>query len=200
VPDGGREVEVLARLRQDDLSLGERTSLVKELRQVGSEASVEVLRENLRARDFNLGVDAVHALARIGSDAAIDALIECLAMEPTPRLTMAAVALRRLRPAQAVPAIIRCLQARGGELRAGQKRILILALGEQPHISAIPALTASLRDPHYRTRNAAAWAVAQIRAPESAAALEAAARDLSWLRALPIRRGIHLRRRRADVG
>lgn len=165
-----------------------------------SEASIEVLRDSLRSSDINLTVDAVYALARIGTDEAVDALIECLDMEPGPRFTLAAVSLRKLRSRRAVPAVIRCLETRGEEIREGQKRILILALGEVPHVSSIPVLSGALSDRSYRMRNAAAWALAQIRAPESSAALEAAAKELSWFRALPIRRGLRVRRRRADQG
>jgi HEAT repeat protein len=167
---------------------------------IDSESSIETLSESLRSSDINLTVDAVKALARIGTDEAVDALIECLEMPQGPRLTMAADSLRKLRSRRAVPALIRCLEARDGELRDGQKRILILALGEMPHASEVPVLAAALKDRSYRMRNAAAWALAQIRAPESTAALEAAGEELSWLRALPIRRGLRVRTRRADQG
>jgi len=113
---------------------------------------------------------------------------------------MAAVSLRRLRSRRAVPALIRCLETRDEELDDGQKRLLVLALGYMPRVSEVPVLSASLRDRSYRIRNVAAWALAQIRAPESSTALEAAIKELSWFRALPVRRGLRVRARRADHG
>jgi HEAT repeat protein len=124
--------------------------------QIDSQSSIDALRESLRSSDINLTVDAVKALAGIGTDEAVDALIDCLEMPQGPRLTMAAVSLRKLRLRRSVPALIRCLETRDGELDNGQKRILILALGEMPHVSEVPVLAAALKDRSYRMRNAAA--------------------------------------------
>jgi HEAT repeat protein len=195
-----REEQVIEALQSDRLSPQSRRALVKELRRLGTDASVEVLRETLRCDELNVVVDAVNALARIRSNSAVEALIECLTLQPDSRLTLAAVSLRRLRSRRAVPALIACLQSRGKELRLGQRRLLILALGEMPHVSEVPVLADALTDRSYRTRNAAAWALAQVRAPESSVALEEAANQLSWVRALPIRRGLRARKRRADQG
>jgi HEAT repeat protein len=198
--DEARETQVIADLQSDDLSPDEQSALVKELRRIGTQASIDVLCAVLRSSDINLTVDAVYALARIGTDEAVDALTDCLELDPGPRLTLAASSLRKLRARRAVPAILRCLKTRSDQLRPGQKRILILALGETPHVSAVPVLSEALRARNYRMRNAAAWSLAQIRAPESTAALEAAAQELSWVRAFPARRGLRVRSRRADQG
>lgn len=195
-----REAEIVARLEATDVSVGEQSALVRELRVIGTAASVGVLRVALHSGDVNLTIDAVAALARIGSDEAVDVLTECLDTGPGPRLTMAAVSLRRLRARRAVPAIVRCLEQRRDDLRPGQKRLLILALGEMPHVSELPVLSAALLDRSYRPRSAAAWALAQIRSPESADALETTAKQLPWLRALPLRRALRIRRGRADQG
>jgi HEAT repeat protein len=197
---GGHEAEVTSELRAGRLSIDEERKLVKELRTGGTESSVQALRECLRSSDTNVTVDAARGLGEIGTDEAVDALIMCLSMEPTARLAIAAVWLRRLRSRRVLPAVLHCLETRNEELRYGQKRILILALGEMPHVGAIPVLSAALRDPRYRMRYAATSSLTRIRAPESLAALEAAARELSWLRAFPIRRGIRVRKRRADQG
>jgi HEAT repeat protein len=197
--DWNREAEIIAELKTESLSVERERALVKQLRRLGTEASLEVLRDSLHSADINVTLDAVHALARIGNDAAVDALAECLSMDATTRLTMAAVSLRQLRSRRAVPAVIHCLETRGEELRPGQRRILVLGLGGMPHISQVPVLSAALRDPRYRMRSAAAQALARIRAPESSAALEAAANEVSWLRARPIRRGLR-EWRRADQG
>jgi HEAT repeat protein len=198
--DQRRESEIIDALRRDGTPLAQRRALVKELGRIGGDASIGVLRESLRSSDIELAARAVRALARIGTDEGVDALIECLDMATGTRFTLAAAALRKLRSRRAMPALIRCLETRGDKLHRGDRRILILALGEVPHVSEVPVLSAALRSPGYRTRNAAAWALAQIRAPESSAALEAAARELSWFGAVPIRRGLRLRRRRADDG
>jgi HEAT repeat protein len=100
---------------------------------------------------------------------------------------MTVMALSALRSRTAIPALLNCLQKRD-DLRVGQRRAVVLALGRVPHVSEVPALSAALRDTSYQIRKAAAWALAQIRAPESSAALETAAAELSWLRAIPARR------------
>jgi HEAT repeat protein len=161
---------------------------------------VDELREIMLGGDINPAGDAARSLAHIGTDDAVAALIECLEVGRGPAFTLACVGLRKLRSREAVPAIICCLETRSEELRAGQKRILILALGRMPQVSEVPVLAAALTDRRYRTRNAAAWALAQIRAPESRAALETVATEMSWFRALPIRRGLRVRARRADEG
>jgi len=179
--------------------------LVRQIKALGlersnDELSVATLRDDLRSSNANVAVSAVLGLTRIGTDQAVEALIDCLEMKPGPALTMAASSLRKLRSRRAVPSLIRCLETRDDELRDGQKRLLILALGEMPHVSEVPVLSAALRHRSYRMRSAAARALAQIRAPESSTALEAASNELSWFRALPVRRGLRVRRRRADHG
>jgi HEAT repeat protein len=110
------------------------------------------------------------------------------------------VALSKRHSRRAMPALRKCLESRGHELHRGQKRVLIVALGGVPHVSTVPVLAKALSDRSYRMRSAAAWALAQIRAPESSAALEAAADELSWLHAFPARRGLRVRTRRDDDG
>jgi HEAT repeat protein len=194
------EDAIIAELRSDRTLPPRRRVLVKKLRRTGTEASVPALRELLPSKDINLAVDAVLALAWIGSDDAVDALTDCLEMEPEPKFTLAASSLMKLRSRRAVPALIRCLGSRSGELDAGQRRLVVLALGVAPHVRAVPVLSLALRDANYRVRNAAAWSLAQIRAPESDAALAAAASELSWFQARPIRRAARVRKRRADSG
>lgn len=194
------EAELLGELADPDVTLQRSRALVRRLRRVGTNRSVPVLLECAGSSDINLSLGAVLALARIGSDEAVDALIECLGMEAGPRLTTAARSLSRQRSRRAMPALRDCLESRGEVLRRGQRRILILALGGVPHVSAVPVLSEALSDRSHRMRNAAAWALAQIRAPESAAALEAAIAELSWLRAIPARRGLRALRRRDDHG
>lgn len=194
------EAELIAELEDSEVTLGRSRVLVRRLRRIGTDRCVAVLLDCARSPDTNLSVGAVLALSRVGGDDAVDALIECMCMETGPRLTMTAASLRQTRSRRAIPALVECLETRGDELRPGQKRIVILALGGVPHVSEVPVLAAALRDGRYRIRNAAAWALAQIRAPESTAALETATRELSWLRAIPARRGLRQRRRRADDG
>jgi hypothetical protein len=194
------EERAIAVLRAGGLSVAEQHKQVRKLKRIGTAASVEVLRGPVRSERINLAGDAVWALRRIGTDDAVDALIECLDLKPGTRLTLAAAALRKLRNRAAVPAIVRCLATRAHVLNAGTRRILMLALGDMPHVSEVPVLADGLRDPRYRNRNAAAWALAQIRAPESAAALEAVAREYSWIRGIPIRRGLRERLERSDAG
>lgn len=185
--------------------ISRRERLVRQIKTLGLDPSedelcVATLRDDLCSSNANVAVGAVLGLERIGTDEATDALIDYLKMKPGPNLTMVVVSLKRLHAGRAVPSLVRCLERQDEELRHGQKRLLILALGEMPHVSAVPVLSASLRHRSYRVRNAAAWALAQIRAPESAAALAAASNELSWFRALPARRGLRTRTRRADHG
>jgi HEAT repeat protein len=195
-----REPKAIAKLRMAGLPVTERRALLRELQEIGTEASIPVLRENLRSHYDNVVMDAVRALGQLGTDDATDAIVECLEMEPGQRISLAALALRKLGSRRAVPAIIRCLETRSGEIRHSDKRTLIIALGKAPHVSEVPVLSAALKDRHYRMRHAAAWALAQIRAPESTGALEAAAADLSWLRGRSARRALRVRQYRSDQG
>jgi hypothetical protein len=79
------------------------------------------------------------------------------------------------------------LEERAYELSASDKKVVIHALAQMPHRSEVPALARLLREP-MSTRRVAASALVRIRAPESRAALEDAARSLSWWGGLPVRR------------
>jgi HEAT repeat protein len=194
------EDEAIAELERPEVSIVRRRALLTRLRYVGTAQSVPVLRQCLGSRAIEVATRAVRALEQVGTDDAVDGLIECLEMDTGPRFTFAVVALRRLGSRRAMPALLNCLETRDPELDAGNKHLVILAMGTTPHVSQVPVLSAALTARSYRTRNAAAWALAQIRAPESTAALEAAQRELSWIRARPVRRGLDVRRRRNDDG
>lgn len=188
--DCSREEEIVAALQTNNLSIKQRRALVSELRRVGSERSIDVLCDCLRSSDDQLSVRAVFALAHIDTEDAIDALIGSLSMDVTPRLIFAVDSLGKMGARSAIPALIQCLESRGDELRWGEKRVIILALTRMPHRSMVPVLSAALRERHRAVRKAAAWALTEIRAPESRAALEEAAESLSWPRNLQAKRAL----------
>jgi HEAT repeat protein len=188
------EQQAIAELEANNLSDSRRRALLSELRQVGTERSIGVLRTNLRSADTRSQVGAVFALARIDTEGATDALIDCLAMETGPRFTFAVKSLAELRASRAIPALIRTLKERRSELDEGDKRLIVFALVQTPHRSEVPVLSATLREGNRRTRRAAAIALTQIRAPESREALEEAVKSLPWLRGLSVRRVLRSQR------
>jgi HEAT repeat protein len=197
-PDSSREEEIVAGLQTNKLSIKRRRALVSELQRVGSERSVDVLRQSLRSSDNQLSVRAVFALAHIGTEKATEALIESLSMDTTPRFTFAVDSLGKMGARNAIPALIHCLESRGDQLQWGDKRVIILALTRMPHRSMVPVLSSALRDQRRAVRKAAAWALTEIRAPESTAALEEAAGSLSWPRNLQAKRALRVRPRDAS--
>jgi HEAT repeat protein len=184
------EQQVIAELEADDLSDSRRRALLSELRQVGTERSIDVLRANLRSTDVKGQVRAVFALAHIGTEQAADALIDSLAVTTGPGFTFAVKSLAEDHAARARPAFVRTLEERHDELRQGDKRVLVWALYQTPHRSEVPVLAALLGERSRETRRMAAVALAQVRAPESREALEDAVKSLSWLRGLQARRAL----------
>jgi HEAT repeat protein len=184
------EQQVIAELEANDLSDSRRRSLLSELRQVGTERSIDVLRANLRSADVKGHVRAVFALAHIGTEQAADALIDSLAVTTGPGFTFAVKSLAQDHAARARPAFVRTLEERHDELHQGDKQVLVWALYQTPHRSEVPVLAALLGERSRNTRRMAAVALAQIRAPESREALEGAVKSLSWLRGLQARRAL----------
>jgi HEAT repeat protein len=82
------------------------------------------------------------------------------------------------------------LEERRGELRQGDKQLLVYALFQTPHRSEVPVLAPLLRERSRETRRMAAVALAEIKATEAREALEEAARSLSWLRGMQARRAL----------
>lgn len=189
--DNSREREIIAALQTPELAVRHRRAMLSELRKVGTGLSIGVLRDALRSTDKQSHVRAVFALAHIGTDEAADALIECLAMKKTgPRFTFALKSLTEDHAARARPAFVRTLEERRGELRQGDKQLLVYALFQTPHRSEVPVLAPLLRERSRETRRMAAVALAEIKATEAREALEEAARSLSWLRGMQARRAL----------
>lgn len=184
------EQQVIAELEANDLSDSRRRALLAELRQVGTERSIDVLRANLRSADVKSHARAVFALAHIGTEQAADALIDSLAVTTGPGFTFAVKSLAEDHAARARPAFVRTLAERHDELRQGDKQVLVWALYQTPHRSEVPVLAALLGERSRSTRRMAAVALAQIRAPESREALEEAVKSLSWLRGFQARRAL----------
>jgi HEAT repeat protein len=139
-------------------------------------------------------------LAKIATDDAANAITDGLETSDPAAVFWAARFLAKLQAKTAVPALIRCLENRHAELDDEGVRSVIRALGLMPQRAAVPVLSAALRGRNRRTRKAAAWALVQIRAPESRAALESAAAELSWLSGRAIRRALAVKVERADEG
>lgn len=186
----GDEQEVVAELKANGLSKRRRRVLLSELRRVGTERSIDVLRANLRSADVKSQVRAVFALAHIGTEEAVEVLSDSLAVTTGPGFTFAVKSLVDAHITQARPAFVRALEKRHGELRRRDKQILVWALYQTPHRSEVPVLAALLGERSRETRRMAAVALAQIRTPEAREALEEAARSLPWLRGLQVRRAL----------
>jgi HEAT repeat protein len=191
------EQNLIEGLEASGLDVRKRRELLSELRKVATDRSVPILRANLHHADLQSRVRTVFALSHIDTDDAVDGLIECLDMEAGAPFTFAAKELGRLRARRAIPALIRTLEERFSTLDEGDKRVIAYALARMPHRSAVPVLATALHGPNRRTRRVAAMALAQIRAPESQAALEEAADSLSWPRNLQAKRAL---RGKADAG
>jgi HEAT repeat protein len=187
------ESELIAMLQRPGPTVAEQRSIIRQLEDRGSDHSVEVLRACAQTEPDKVATAALTALARIGTNRATDVLIENLSSQAGRRLFWAADLLGAVRARRAIPSLVRCLETR--ELHEGDRQIVILALARLPHTSAIPVLSRELLSRNRGTRKASAFALAQIDAPESGAALEAAASQLSWWRGQPVRRALRRRRR-----
>lgn len=189
-----REKALIDALELPELDTRQRRKLLSGLRAVATERSVDVLRANLRCADMKCRVRAVLALSRIGTEAAVDALDVTLKEESGPPLTFAVKTIADLRAERSVPALIHLLDERRDELDEGDKIVVIDALAKMPHRTAVPVLSATLRDGRRKTRRAAAMALAQIRSAESGAALEEAAASMSRIQGASVRRALRWRK------
>jgi HEAT repeat protein len=198
-PRPRREDEIIAALRSEPSSVKRRRELVRDLGRSPTSRSLDVLRENALSSDHKVSVGALFGLRRLGTEEAWDVVIECLAIAPVRHLWLAIDMLGKAGIRSAIPALIQCLDRRREELRRGDRRLIVLAFIRMPHRSEVPVLERTLREPGYRLRDSAAVALAQIRAPESRAALEVAAREFSWLRGRTVRRALRQRRRTDDA-
>ena len=185
-----REEAALAELDRPDLRLRRRRRLLSELRRVGGGRSVEALRANLYHPDLKSKTGSVLALCEIRTDGAVDALSEFVRVQNGPPFALAVHSLGVAHAQRAMPELIEILERRGRELSQGDKRVVIQALARMPHRSEVPVLSAMLTERSFLTRRVAAMALSSIRAPESRAALREAAKSLSWLAGLPVRREI----------
>jgi HEAT repeat protein len=186
-----KEDEALVELHRNDLSVRRRRALLLHLADVGSERSVDVLRENLYEADLKIKVGVLSALEKIASDEAVDALSEFVRKQTGPPFALAVSSLRLANPHRAMPKLLEILQERRGELSEGNKQVIIHALAHAPHRSQVPVLSATLKEGSWMTRRVAAMALSRIRAPESRVALQEAAQSLFWVGRMPIRRELN---------
>jgi HEAT repeat protein len=197
---GTREREILAAIETESLTPMRRVNLILELRGLATGESVAVLRDSLGSSDTRIHVAALRVLAEIGSEEAIDAMISSLLSPDKTAGSWAATLLGKMEARRALPALVARLQEHGEQLGSGRKFSVILALGRMPHRESVSVLAAALRDPDWSARRQAAWALQQIRAPESRIALEVAVSELSWFRGRWARRALRLRQRLDDDG
>jgi HEAT repeat protein len=190
---GLSEPEVLELLEHGGVSLRDARPLIARLDEVGTNASVELLRDRaFAAPDPVDRRKAAQMLQRIGTSKAQDALVELLQSGHSAEVFVAARALGVLGARQALPALIARLEAGepAGDLTAvNAQRELIRVLGRFAHPHAVPVLAAQLEDPRRSTRRLAAWALSRIGEPAKIA-LQAAVRDNSWWRSRYARRAL----------
>lgn len=167
-----------------------------DLQHVSPPVGMEVLRASLRSQDRRECAGAQQVLISLGTEQALVALADSLRTADNVAVGNAARLLGGKRARSAIPALIRCLDTRSDELDGAAKRWIARSLGLMPHRDEISVLASLLRDPRRRTRNTAAWALAQIRSPESQAALESGANELSWFQGRAVRRALEAVRER----
>jgi HEAT repeat protein len=181
----------------DELRLGgsakDQRRLLLNLYPVASDRSVPLVREFLLSDHDGVRVAAIHTLSAVGTEAAVSALAGSLEQQTNLGITFTARELRKLSARSAIPALANCLQERKDELDTGPKLLVIGALTAMPHRSEVPALGAVLDDSNRRVRRAAARALERLDMPEADAALQDAARQLSWLTGRPARRALNRR-------
>lgn len=172
--------------------------LMTELQQVSPSIGMDALRASLNSTDRKSCAGAQQVLIGLGSEEAITVLTASLHTGDGVAVGNASRLLSGIQARSAVPALIACLDNRSKELDDTAQQWVARALGRMPHRDAIPVLAKLLRSSSRRKRRTAAWAIAQIRAPESQVALESAADDLSYLSGRSIRRALDAVRRNSD--
>jgi HEAT repeat protein len=185
------EPEILAALETEGPESERRCGLLRRLQRIGTAASVDALRKSLASPSEKVRVAAFQALAHIHTVGAVDAMIEALDADDADTVGWAAYFLRRIGARRAVPSLIRCAEERRDD--GTDKTLLIQSLAHMPDPLAIPVLRAYATDPRWLTRREAALALRAIGTPESRTALEQAAAELSWVRAIPARRALRPR-------
>jgi HEAT repeat protein len=159
---------------------------------------METLRASLRSGDRRECAGAQQVLISLGTGQAIAALADSLQTADNVAVANTARLLGGIQARSAIPALIRCLDTRSDELDDTDKRWVARSSGLMPQRDEIPVLAELLREPRRRTRTTTAWALAQIRSPESQAALELVANELSWFRGRAVRRALRAMRERAE--
>ena len=164
--------------------------LMTELQHVSPPIGMETLRASLDSANRKSCAGAQQVLIRLGSEEAIAMLVESLQTADSVAVGNASRLLAGIQARSAISSLITCLDTRGNELDNTAQQWIARALGLMPHRDAIPVLAKLLRASSRRTRRTAAWAIAQIRAPESQVALESAADELPWFRGRAVRRAL----------
>lgn len=172
--------------------------LMTELQQVSPAIGMDALRASLNSTDRKSCAGAQQVLMGLGHEEAIAVLVASLQTADGVAVGNASRLLSGIQARSAIPALIECLDSRGEELDNTDQRWVARALGRMPHRDAIPVLARLLRASSRRTRRTAAWAIAQIRAPESQVALESAVDELSYFRGGPVRRALEAVRGNSD--
>ena len=168
-----------------------------DLQRVSPPVGMEALRASLRSGDRRECAGAQQVLISLGSEQAIAALADSLQTADNVSVANTARLLGGVQARSAIPELIRCLDTRSDELDITAKQWVARSLGLMPQRDEIPVLAELLREPRRRTRTTAAWALAQIRSPESQAALESVANELSWFRGRAVRRALRAMRERS---
>ena len=184
------EADILDVLARDDLDAKDRRKALVRLQRVSTPASVPLLHKLLHSPDERIRVGALVALAHAGGLEAVDAMIEALGSDDGLTVGWAAHLLAKMRAGRAVPFLIECAEQRGSELGSPGATMFVKALASMRDPRAVGALKLSAVDADRFTRAAAAHGLAAVNTPESKAALEWAATQLSWLHARPIRRAL----------
>ena len=182
------ETEVLNRLASGEESPQRQEKLLLELRKVGTEASIPVLRSNVDAADARVRVGALRALAAVEGAGALDCLIEALKRDDATTTKWAASLIQRLGlEPEAVPQLIDVATERWDE-HSLPRAVVVKALAPLRDARAIPIFRRGVTANDRRLRRQSALGLALLGTPEAQEILDGAVRELSWFRAATVRR------------
>ena len=177
------ETEVLDRLGSGEESLQRQEKLLLELRSVGTDASIPLLRSNVDAADVRVRVGALRALAAVEGAGALDCLIDALRRDDATTTKWAASLIQRggLEP-ESVPHLVEVANERWDE-HSFPRAAVVKALAQVPDERSIPIFRRGVTAGDRGLRKYSALGLARLGSPEASEILDGALSELSWTRA-----------------
>jgi len=194
------EAALIAVLQTPRLGNVERSRALRDLKGVATEVCVQTLRDCISAPDADLLVrhQAMSILSKVGGDDAIDGICEAMERGEQDLTGPAARALADAGTDHASVAIINYAREHSRELPQPDRTMLIHVLSRLGDSRVAPIMALHLRDRSRKTRWLAAAYLLRRRTVGAQALVQAAAEDLSWFRAIPLRRELRRARWREE--